>query len=153
MSYFSGEYDCKVDAKGRMMLPSKFKAKLPETSGNEVVLFRGFEKCIEVYSTLEWKKISSKVMGLDSFNPEHRVFQRNFFRRMIEVELDGTGRLLIPKKMLQHAEIEKEIVALGVMNKIELWSKTIYEDEDAFIEDSTEFSMMAQKILSDDPKE
>jgi len=149
MSSFSGEYDCKVDAKGRMVFPSKFKAKLPDASGKEIILFRGFEKCIDIYTTTEFKKFSSIVKGLDPFNPEHRKFQRNFLRRVTEVELDGTGRILFPKSFLEYAQIEKDVVALGMMNKIELWAKEVYENDTDFIEDSSEFSLMAQKILSD----
>lgn len=151
MLHFSGEYECKVDAKGRMVLPSKFKAKLPESSGNEVVVSRGFEKCLVVYPMLEWKKIYSKVMGLNEFNEEYRNFQRNFFRGNTELELDANGRLLLPKTMIRYAGIEKEIVAVGIGNRIELWEPDAYEEY--LVNDQQEFSKLAQKYLADDPNQ
>ena len=151
MSYFSGEYECKVDAKGRMVLPAKIKGRLPESSGNEIVVSRGFEKCLVVYPMLEWKKIFSKVMGLNEFNEEYRSFQRNFFRGNTEIELDATGRLLLPKTLIRYADIEKEVIAVGIGNRVELWNPTVYEEY--LIKDQNEFSQLAQKYLADDPNE
>ena len=151
MSYFSGEYECKVDAKGRMVLPAKIKGRLPESSGNEIVVSRGFEKCLVVYPMLEWKKIFSKVMGLNEFNEEYRSFQRNFFRGNTEIELDATGRLLLPKTLIRYAGIEKEVVAVGIGNRVELWNPDIYDEY--LIKDQNEFSQLAQKYLANDLNE
>ena len=151
MSYFSGEYECKVDAKGRMVLPAKIKGRLPESSGNEIVVSRGFEKCLVVYPMLEWKKIFSKVMGLNEFNEEYRSFQRNFFRGNTEIELDATGRLLLPKTLIRYASIEKEVIAVGIGNRVELWNPDIYEEY--LIKDQNEFSQLAQKYLANDLNE
>ncbi|MFK7900931.1 MAG: division/cell wall cluster transcriptional repressor MraZ [Cyclobacteriaceae bacterium] len=148
MSYFSGEYECKVDAKGRMVFPSKFKSRLPESSANEIVVSRGFEKCLVIYPIVEWKKIYSKVIGLNEFNEEYRNFQRNFFRGNTEIELDTNGRLLLPKRMLLYSNIEKEMVAVGIGNRIELWNPEIYEEY--LVKDQQEFSQLAQKFLSDE---
>lgn len=148
MSYLSGEYEGKVDAKGRIVLPSRVKAKLPEASGNEIVITRGFEPCLVVYPSLEWKKIHSKVAGLNEFNAEYRRFQRNFFRGNTEVEFDGTGRFLIPKSMLKYASIEKEVIVVGIGNRVEIWNPETYEEY--LIKDQGEFSDLAQKFLAGD---
>lgn len=145
MSFFTGEYECKLDAKGRLVLPSRIKSHLPETSGNEVVLRRGLEPCLVLYPLVEYKKIFSKIAGLSEFNEEYRSLQRNFFRGDTTVELDGMGRFLIPKLMLQYASIDKDAVVTGVGNRIEIWNPDTYNQY--MINDSAEFSKLIQKHI------
>ncbi len=147
MSLFTGEYECKMDAKGRLTLPSKVKSKLPEVSGNQLVLSLGLEPCLVLYPIVEWRKTSSVIASKNEFNEEFRRLQRNFFRRNIEVELDGAGRLLIPKSMIRYAKLEKEIILVGIGNRLELWDPTVYED--FIINDNLEFSQLAQKHLTE----
>lgn len=147
MAFFTSEYECKIDAKGRLMLPSKIKANLPETSGNELVVRRGFEPCLILYPMVEFKKIYSKIAGLNEFNEEYRKLQRNFFRGSATVELDGTGRFLIPKLMMGYAGLEKDAVVVGMGNKVEIWNPEAYEEH--LISDPSEFSQLAQKYLDD----
>jgi len=145
MSFFTGEYECKLDAKGRLVLPARIKSHLPETSGNEVVLRRGLEPCLVLYPLVEYKKIFSKIAGLSEFNEEYRSLQRNFFRGDTTVELDGLGRFLIPKLMLQYASIDKDAVVTGVGNRIEIWNPATYNK--FMINDSAEFSKLIQKHI------
>jgi MraZ protein len=147
MSHFSSEYECRLDAKGRIVLPAKIKAQLPEASGNNIVVTRGFEPCLVVYPQVEWKKVFSKVSGLNEFNEDYRNFQRNFLRGNTEVDLDSNGRFLIPKSMLKHAQIEKEVIVVGMGNRVELWNPSIYEKY--LINDQKEFSKLAEKFLGD----
>jgi MraZ protein len=147
MAFFTSEYECKIDAKGRLVLPAKIKANLPETSGNELVVRRGFEPCLILYPMIEYKKIYSKIAGLSEFNEEYRKLQRNFFRGSAVVELDNTGRLLIPKMMLGYAQLEKDAVVVGMGNKVEIWNPDQYEDH--LISDPIEFSKLAQKYLDE----
>lgn len=147
MSFFTGEYECKLDAKGRLTLPSKVKSKLPEVSGNQLVLSRGLEPCLVLYPLVEYRKIYSKLASMNEFNEEYRRLQRNFFRRITEIELDGAGRLLIPKGMTRHAKLEKEIILVGMGNRLELWDSAVYEEY--IIKDNVEFSKLAQKHLTE----
>ncbi len=147
MSYFSSEYECKLDVKGRIVLPAKIKANLPEASGNSIVVTRGFEPCLVVYPQLEWKKVFSKVSGLNEFNEEYRNFQRNFFRGNTEADLDNNGRFLIPKSMLKHAQLDKEAIVVGMGNRIEIWNPDLYNN--FLISDQKEFSKLAEKFLGD----
>jgi MraZ protein len=147
MSHFSSEYECRLDAKGRIVLPAKIKAQLPEASGNTIVVTRGFEPCLVVYPQVEWKKVFSKVSGLNEFNEEYRNFQRNFLRGNTEVDLDSNGRFLIPKTMLKYAQIEKEVIVVGMGNRVELWNPSVYEK--FLINDQKEFSKLAEKFLGD----
>ena len=149
MLHFSSEYECKLDPKGRIVLPARMKSQLPEDSQNTVVVTRGFEPCLVLYPLVEWTKVFSKVAGLNEFNEEYRNFQRNFFRGNTEVELDGNGRFLIPKTMLKHAQLEKDAILVGMGNRIEIWEPGNYEK--FLINDPKEFSKMAEKYLGDGP--
>ncbi|MCK5370241.1 MAG: division/cell wall cluster transcriptional repressor MraZ [Cyclobacteriaceae bacterium] len=147
MSLFIGEYECKMDAKGRLTLPAKVKLKLPESSGNQLVISRGLEPCLVLHPMVEYRKIYSRIAGMNEFVEEYRSLQRNFFRRISEVELDGAGRLLIPKLMIKHAKLEKDIILVGMGNRIELWDSIVYEE--FIINDNKEFSKFAQKHLTE----
>ncbi|RLD24020.1 MAG: division/cell wall cluster transcriptional repressor MraZ [Bacteroidetes bacterium] len=146
MAFFTSEYTGKLDAKGRLVLPAKMKANLPEASSNELFMREGFEPCLELYPLLEYKKIYSKIAGLNSFNAEYRRLQRNFFRGSATVELDTAGRLLIPKSMLQYANLDKEIVIVGMGNRMEIWNPEQYEK--FLINDPQELSDLAEKHLT-----
>ena len=147
MSFFSGEYECKIDAKGRMTLPSKVKSKFPEVSGNQMVLSLGMEPCLVLYPMVEFRKIYSRVASMNEFDDEPRMFQRTFSRRISEVDLDSVGRILIPKSMLKFASLEKEVTMVGMGNRMELWSPEIFEEH--IINDNIEFKKLAQKHLID----
>jgi MraZ protein len=147
MAFFTSEYKGKLDAKGRLVLPAKMKGNLPEAVSNELFMREGFEPCLELYPLIEYKKIYSKIAGLNEFNAEYRKLQRNFFRGSTTVELDTAGRLLIPKSMLQYAKLEKEIVVVGMGNRMEIWNPEAYEK--FLIKDPQELSELAEKHLTD----
>ena len=147
MAFFTSEYRGKLDAKGRLVLPAKMKSNLPEAASSELFMREGFEPCLELYPLIEYKKIYSKIAGLNEFNAEYRKLQRNFFRGSTTVELDSAGRLLIPKSMLQYANLDKEIVVVGMGNRMEIWNPEEYEK--FLIKDPQELSDLAEKHLTD----
>ncbi|HTJ49092.1 MAG TPA: division/cell wall cluster transcriptional repressor MraZ [Cyclobacteriaceae bacterium] len=147
MTFFTSEYESKLDAKGRLVLPSRIKAQLPEGGGHELVIRRGFEQCLILYPMVEFKKVFSKISGLSEFNEEYRKLQRNFFSGTVTVELDSNGRMLIPKNMLTYAGIDKDMILVGMGNKVELWNPSIYEKHQ--IHDPGELSKLAQKHLEE----
>jgi len=147
MSLLTGEFECKMDAKGRLTLPSKVKAKLPEVSGNQLVLSRGLEPCLVLYPLVEYRKIYSRIASMNEFNEEFRILQRNFFRRITEVEIDKAGRILVPKTMSTYAKLDKEVILVGMGNRMELWDAAVYEE--FIISDTSEFSKLAQKHLTE----
>ncbi len=147
MSFFTSEYECKLDAKGRLVLPAKIKANLPESANKELMVLRGFEPCLVVYSMVEYKKIYSKIVGLNEFNAGNRKLQRNFFRGSAQVDLDGAGRFLIPKTLLRYANLEKEAIVVGTGNRIEIWNPDQYEE--FLIQDPSELSALAEKYLDE----
>lgn len=145
MAFFSGEYESKLDAKGRLVLPSRIKSNLPETSAGNIVITKGFETCLVIYSLPEWNKILSKISGLSDFNDEQRNLQRNLISRSTEAELDNIGRFVLPKKMIEYAKLEGDVTILGVGNKIEVWNPKLYEAIQ--IKESGELSKLAEKYL------
>jgi len=147
MAFFTSEYSCKLDAKGRMVLPSKMKASLPDDGQGELFMRQGFEPCLELYPLIEYKRVFSKIAGLNEFNAEFRKLQRNFFRGSTTVELDSAGRLLVPKAMISYARLKKEIVVVGMGKRMEIWDPEVYET--FLIRDPHELSELAQKHLSD----
>jgi len=144
MTFFTSEYESKLDAKGRLVLPSRVKAQLPE-GDSELVVRRGFERCLILYPMVEFKKVFSKISGLSEFNEEYRTLQRNFFSGTATVELDNNGRFLLPKNLLAYAELEKDVVLVGMGNKVEIWKPELYEKH--LITDPGELSKLAQKHL------
>jgi len=145
MASFISEFKCKLDPKGRLVLPAKFKAALPETLGNELVLRRGEDPCIVVYPKVEFKKLYNKVSALSDFNPTERKFKRQFLSGLSEVELDNSGRFLIVKQMLEWAGIDKEAILVGMGTNIEIWDPVKYQEYSSM--DHEEFSGLAEKFL------
>ena len=128
-----------------MVLPARIKSQLPEGEGQELIIRRGFEPCLIVYPLVEFKKVFSKISGLNEFNEEYRTLQRNFLSGVVAVELDANGRFLIPKNMLAYAQIDKDATLVGMGNKVEIWNPTTYEKH--LIQDPGELSKLAQKHL------
>jgi MraZ protein len=149
MTFFTSEYECKLDAKGRLVLPSRIKAQLPDPDGGvqELAIKRGFEQCLIIYPMVEFKKVFSKISGLNEFNEEHRKLQRSFLSGVTTVELDSNGRLLIPKNMLTSAGIDKDVILVGTGSKVEIWNPSIYEKNQ--IQDPGELSKLAEKYLNE----
>jgi MraZ protein len=146
MTFFTSEYESKLDTKGRLTLPSRIKAQLPE-GDQELVVRRGFEQCLILYPMVEFKKVFSKISGLNEFNEEYRKLQRNFLSGVVTVELDGSGRFLLPKNMLTYAQIEKDAMLVGLGTKVEIWNPAIYEKHQ--INDPSELSKLAEKHLNE----
>ena len=145
MTFFTGRYDSKLDSKGRLVLPSKFKSQLPEDGGHELVIQKGIEPYLSIYPLLEFRKLVSKVSGLSEFNEENRQVRLAFFSSIASVELDDNGRLLIPKNMLAHAGLQKEVVLIGMNNLIVVWEPVLFEKH--LLKDQQEYSKLMQKNL------
>jgi MraZ protein len=145
MTQFHGEFECKLDAKGRLSLPSALRKQLAPEAGERFMLNRGFEQCLALFPMDEWKKISAVINGLNMFVAKNREFARYFFRGATELELDGAGRLLLPKRLLDYAGIEKEAVLYGWSNKIEIWSVERYNQ--LIGEEPKDFSALAEEVM------
>lgn len=141
-----GVYECNADAKGRLMLPSAFKKQLLPVLDKGFILKRSvFQKCLELYPMQEWSKIASEVNSLNRFVKKNADFIRMFNQGVKEVELDGTGRLLIPKDLIDFAGISKNIVMASAVNMIEIWDKAKYEK--AVNDPDIDFGRLAEEVM------
>lgn len=147
MAFFTSEYECKLDTKGRLVLPAKIKANLPDVSTTELVMRRGFEPGLILYPMVEYRKIHQKISSLSEFDPDQRRLKRTFFRSIAQVELDSANRINIPKPMLAHAQIEKEALLIGTGNNIEIWNPQVFDRH--MISDAREYSELAQRFLNE----
>ncbi len=150
MSFFTSEFECKIDAKGRLVLPARIKVNLPDAPGassNELVLRMGFEPNLILYPMGEFKKIQSKISSLNEFLPENRALKRNFFRSIAQIEMDSAGRILIPKAFMKFASLDREAMVVGVGSSIEIWDPGVYQKH--LINDPQEYSELAQKLLDE----
>lgn len=144
---FLGEYEATLDAKGRFLLPVGFKKQLSEEAGNQFVLNRGFEKCLTLYPMKSWDPIFSELSKLNDFDPKVREFRRYFLNGATVLEMDTAGRLLVPANLKEHAGLEKDIVLVAAMNKLEIWDKSKYQQ--LFESFSPEaFSQLAEKVMT-----
>ena len=120
---FMGEYSHTIDAKGRIIVPVKFR----ESLGDNFVVTKGLDNCLFVYSKDEWVILENKLKQLPLAKPEARAFVRFFFSGAAEMECDKQGRILLPTNLREHAKLDKEIVVIGVSNRIEIWSKVLWD--------------------------
>jgi MraZ protein len=143
---FIGEYEATLDAKGRFLLPSGFKKQLPDSGSESFVINRGFEKCLSLYPMKSWKPIFSSISNLNQFDPKARQFTRYFLNGATQVELDSANRLLLPKNLMEYAGLERDIVLVSSVDKIEIWDKIKYQQFfDTFSPDA--FSNLAKEVM------
>lgn len=146
MAQLLGEYECKIDPKSRMRLPSGLISQLGEEKPAFVVN-RGFENCLMLYPEKVWEEITQEVNALNQYDRRNREFVRYFYRGAQRLELDGADRVLLPKRLLEYAGIEHDVILVAVNDRIEMWAKDKYDQMlDAEPED---FSDLAQVVLGD----
>ncbi|MCH1432194.1 MAG: division/cell wall cluster transcriptional repressor MraZ [Flavobacteriaceae bacterium] len=148
MQHLIGTYECKADAKGRVLMPIAIKKQLtPVVSGGFVLKRAVFNPCLELYPMQEWMQLMEKVNTLNRFNKKNNDFIRRFTAGVKTVEMDASGRLLIPKDLVKHAQIGKEIVLSSAVNILEIWDKTLYEK--AIDEATLDFGALAEEVMGD----
>ena len=140
---FMGEYNHSIDQKGRLIVPSKFREQL----GNEFVVSKGLDGCLFVYSNEEWQRIEEKFREIPLTTKDARKFSRFFFAGAATCEVDKQGRILLPSNLREYAAIEKEVVSVGVLSRVEIWSKDRwsengdYDDMDEIAEHMAELGL------------
>lgn len=134
-----GEYQHSLDAKNRMIVPSKLREDL----GNKFVITKGLDGCLYIYPTDEWEKLQEKLKTLPLTNKDARAFVRFFFAGASEVEIDKQGRGLIPQNLKEYAGIEKEIVSIGVLSRVEIWSREKWNE---YNNSNIDYEKIAEKM-------
>ncbi|HVY75103.1 MAG TPA: division/cell wall cluster transcriptional repressor MraZ [Puia sp.] len=146
MNGFLGEYEVTLDTKGRFLLPASLKKQTGEED-IQFVINRGFEKCLGLYPMKSWEPIFEEISKLNDFDPKVRTFRRYFLNGATMTELDTAGRLLIPASLKEYAGLEKDIVLVTAVNKIEIWDKSKYQQ---FFETFSpeDFSGLANEVMN-----
>ncbi|WP_452225125.1 division/cell wall cluster transcriptional repressor MraZ [Lacinutrix chionoecetis] len=149
MNSLIGTYECKADAKGRLMLPAALKKQLAPVLQNGFVLKRAvFQPCLELYPMAEWEVLMQKVNKLNRFKKKNNDFIRRFTAGVKMVEVDANGRLLIPKDLIVFAGISKNIVMSSAVNIVEIWDKDKYEQ--AIDDAAVDFADLAEEVMGQD---
>jgi len=141
-----GTYECKADAKGRLMMPVAFKKQLSPVLQDGFVLKRSvFQSCLELYPMEEWNLLMQKINKLNRFKKKNNDFIRRFTAGVKVVEIDSAGRLLVPKDLVKFAGITKELVLSSAVNIIEIWDKEQYEK--AIDDVAVDFADLAEEVM------
>ncbi|MEA4922028.1 MAG: division/cell wall cluster transcriptional repressor MraZ [Eubacteriaceae bacterium] len=120
-----GSYNNSIDAKSRMIIPSKYRDEL----GLKCVITRGIDKCLYIYPIPEWEAFSEQLSKLPKADPKARNFVRHFYGNAEECEIDRQGRVTVPAALRDYGQIEKELVTIGNGEKIEVWSRNVWEED------------------------
>ncbi len=151
MIHIIGTYECKADVKGRIMLPTALKKQLQKIINDGFIIKRSvFNQCLEIHPISEWNLVVSQVNQLNRFVKKNNDFIRSYMSGLKLVDIDKSGRLLIPKDLFVYAEIDKEIVLSSSVNMIELWDKKKYEKSVA--KTLQNFSSLAEEVMGDQTK-
>lgn len=151
MASLIGEYDCKMDAKGRFLMPSGLRKQLPEDQQSEFVINRGLDKCLVLYPLDVWEAELARLQTRNQYVKKNRVFTRMFLNGATRISLDGNARVLVPKRLMEHAGLSKEVVLVAQIDKVEIWDKSTYE---AWLDDP-EFDMeaLAEEVMQGNNEE
>ena len=147
MTQLLGEFDCKLAAKGRLMVPAALKKQLPESEKEGLIINRGFEKNLVIYPKNVWDAVVADLAKLNIYDQENRAFVRAFTRGATELSLDAAGRVLLPKSLVEYAGIGSDLVLACQLDRIEVWDKKAYED--IFDDVPANFASLAQKVMGD----
>lgn len=146
LNSFIGTYECKADAKGRLMIPAVLKKQMSAVLQDGFVLKRAvFQPCLELYSMAEWTILMTKINTLNRFKKKNNDFIRRFTAGVKIVEVDATGRLLIPKDLIAFSGISKQVVLASAVNIIEIWGKDKYEQ--AIDDAALDFADLAEEVM------
>lgn len=146
-----GEFDCKLDAKGRFLLPMGLRRQLPEEQQTEFVVNRGLDTCLVLYPIQVWETELEQIQSKNQFVSKNRAFTRMFLNGATPLSLDGNGRALLPKRLMEYAGLSKEIVLIAQIDKVEIWDKQAY---DAWLlEPGFDFEQLAEEVMGGNNQE
>ncbi len=142
-----GEFEVKMDAKGRFLFPSGLRKQLSPAAQENFMLNKGFEDCLTIYPMNEWEKLSEKLSKLNLFKPKNRMFYRLFHQGAKQISLDNVGRILIPSTHMERVGLKKDIMLIAYNDRIEIWDKSKYFE---MIEGNmADFADLADEVMGD----
>ena len=149
MKYLIGTYECKIDVKGRVLIPSSLKKQMSSVLSKGFVLKRAvFQNCLELYPINEWEELIKRVNSLNRFKKKNNDFIRRFTAGVKFIEVDNNNRILIPKDLIEFSNIKRDIVFSSSVNIIEIWDKDKYEN--AIVDSREDFAKLAEEVMGDD---
>ena len=151
MKHFTGTYECSADNKGRIMIPVALKKQMKTNINDQFIIKRAvFNQCLEIYPENQWSLMMNNINSLNRFNKKNIDFIRRFTAGVKMIEVDSSGRFLIPKNLLIYADIKKEVVVSSAVNILEIWDKKMYEKaiDSALID----FPELAEEVMGDKNK-
>ncbi len=142
---FKGTYTYSIDSKGRIAIPAKLRKHFKPDASDSVIVLQGTSPCIEIYPLDQWQTIEERLNQLNQFNPQDSRFTRMFLRNVEELTLDAQSRILLPQNLIKYAKIEKEVLILGILKKIEIWNPKIFDD---YLNETPDtYEEMAAKVM------
>lgn len=147
MAGLVGEFEVKLDVKGRFLFPSGLRKQLPPASQRDFMLNKGFEDCLTLYPLPEWEKVSARLSKMNLFKPKNRMFYRLFHQGAKQISLDNAGRLLIPTTLMERVGLLQEVMLIAYNDRIEIWDKSKYFN---LIEGNmADFADLADDVMGD----
>lgn len=147
MAGLVGEFEVRLDEKGRFMFPSGLRKQLSPAAQENFMLNKGFEDCLTLYPMNEWEKLSARLSKMNLFKPNNRMFYRLFHQGAKAISLDSAGRALIPVALMERVGLNKEVMLIAYNDRIEIWDKTKYFE---MIEGNiTDFADLANEVMGD----
>ncbi len=143
---FKGQFTYSIDSKGRISIPAKLRRYVSAEANDTFVMTRGTTTCIDIYPLDQWLLIEEKLNNLNQFKPDDIRFTRTILLFASEDSLDSQSRILIPQNLIEYAKIEKEVLIIGALKKIEVWNPKIFEE---YLKQSDEtYEQIAAKVMS-----
>ena len=147
MAGLVGEYEVRLDGKGRFLFPASLRKQLAPTAQEKFMLNKGFEDCLTLYPMNEWDRLSEKLSKMNLFKPKNRMFYRLFHQGAKSIALDGVGRVLIPTMLMERVGLDKDVMLIAYNDRIEIWDKTKYFE---LIEGNmADFADLAEEVMGD----
>jgi len=149
MAGLVGEYECKIDAKGRFMFPSGLRKQLSPEANEVFMMNKGFENCLTLYPMNEWEKVTNRLSKLNLFKPKNRMFYRLFHQGAKQLTLDKAGRILIPADLMKRIGLKREVILTAYNDRIEIWSKDDYLE--LMEGNMADFADLADEVMGEIP--
>jgi MraZ protein len=147
MAGLVGEYEVRLDAKGRFLFPASLRKQLSPAAQEKFMLNKGFEDCLTLYPMNEWDRLSDKLSKMNLFKPKNRMFYRLFHQGAKQLTLDTAGRILIPNALMERIGLKKEIMLTAYNDRIEIWDKSEYFA--VLNENMSDFSDLADEVMGE----
>ena len=145
MHMLFGEYDCKLDEKGRFLFPAALLKQLPEPERADFVLSNGLDDCLYLYPLAVWQEELQRLQRLNQYQEKVREFRRKVMHGATPISLDGSKRVLVSKRLLEMKQLGKELIILGAGDKFEIWDKQRYEARQA--DDSRDLAELSEEVM------